>query len=97
MYLLPIYSLALILFSSALTSQFLAIAAIGAAVFLNFGFMIFFMLQTIFLMADPAGLDLEIINQFIDLERWNSWNTAPALLTLGVLQFAFSRQRVKFG
>ncbi len=96
-YSLPIYSLALILFSSALTSQFLAIAAIGAAVFLNFGFMIFFMLQTIFLMADPAGFDLEIINKFIDLERWNSWNTAPALLTLGVLQFVFSRQRVKFG
>jgi hypothetical protein len=96
-YSLPIYSLALILFSSALTSQFLAIGAIGAAVFFNFGFLLFFMLQTIFLIADPAGFDSKMITQFIDLERWNSWNTAPALLTLGILQFVFSRRRVKFG
>ncbi len=96
-YSLPIYSLALILFSSALTSQFLAIAAIGAAVFFNFGFLLFFIFQTILLVADPAGFDSKMITQFIDLERWNSWNTAPALLAVGILQFVFSRRRVKFG
>jgi hypothetical protein len=83
-YSLPIYSLVLVLFSSALTSQFLAIAALGASVFFNWGFAAFFAFETVCLIADPAGFNAEVFKEIVEPRGWNSWNTAPSLLFLGV-------------
>jgi len=91
--LIPIYTLALITFSSAITSQFLAIAAVGAAVFFNVGFLGFFMFETVCLFADPAGLDIQFLRDFLSIRGWNSWNTAPTLIVVAVF-IHFWRRRL---
>jgi hypothetical protein len=91
-YSLPIYSLVLILFSSALTSQFLAIAAIGASVFFNWGFALFFIFEAVCLIADPAGFNSQFFKGILETRGWNSWNTAPSLLLIGII-FCFINQR----
>lgn len=80
-----IFTVSLLIFSSAITSQFLAISAIGAAVYFNLGFLLYFLLETLFLVQDPAGLGYLNLFGWISIRGWNSWNTAPFLLTLGVL------------
>lgn len=82
-----VFTIALLIFASAITSQFLAIACIGASVFFNFGFAAFFVISSYFLLIDPAGLSLNF--QIIpgDFRDWNSWNTAPSLLIVGSLVY----------
>ena len=93
--LIPIYTLALITFSSAITSQFLAIAAVGAAVFFNVGFLGFFIFETFCLFADPAGLDIQFLQDFLSIRGWNSWNTAPTLIVVSVV-IHFWRRRLTY-
>jgi hypothetical protein len=91
-----IFTISLIIFASAITSQFLAIAAVGAAVFYNKGFALFFLFGSLCLFADPAGFNSEFFRTFLDLRKWNSWNTAPALLLIGVsVQLFFSRSAIQ--
>jgi hypothetical protein len=84
-FLLPAYSLALLIFSSAITSQFLVIASLGAAVFFNWGFAIFFVISTIGLLAEPGGFNSEFFRMILEIRGWSSWNTAPGLLLLGIV------------
>ena len=93
-YLLPIYSLVLVLFSSALTSQFLAIAAIGACVFFNWGFALFFIFETVCLIADPAGFNSGFFNGILVTRGWNSWNTAPSLMLIGITFYLLDRRSI---
>ena len=93
---LAIFTISLIIFASAITSQFLAIAAVGAAVFYNKGFALFFLFGSLCLFADPAGFNSEFLRTFLDLRNWNSWNTAPALLLIGVfVQLFISRFSIR--
>lgn len=86
-----IFTIALLIFASAITSQFLAIPAIGAAVFFNFGFGFFYVLSALFLFGDPAGLGYLHVFDFILVRGWNAWNTAPFLLIVGVARLVIVR------
>lgn len=81
---LAIYTLALVIFSSALVDQFLAIAALGASVYFSVGFFIFFIFSFFYLLTAPAGLaliqgkdSLLLQSTFIKIVPW--------LLLLGLL------------
>jgi hypothetical protein len=51
-----VYTVTIVVFTSALADQYLAIAVIGAAVFLNLGFFIWMILGTIYLYGNPETL-----------------------------------------
>jgi len=51
-----VYTVTLVVFSSSLTDQYLAIALVGAAVFLNIGFLLWMILGSIYLFGNPATL-----------------------------------------
>lgn len=87
-----IFTISLIIFASAITSQFLAIAAVGAAVFINLGFSLYFFIASLYLMAELAGLNISALQPIVNVRGWNSWNVAPFLLTLGVIREALRRK-----
>lgn len=80
-----VYTVSLIVFASAVTSQFLAIAAIGASVFFNWGFMLYFVTISLYLAAEFAGLNITFLQPFLFHRGWNAWNIGPTLLILGFL------------
>jgi hypothetical protein len=86
-----VYTVSLIVFASAITSQFLAIAAIGASVFFNWGFMLYFITISLYLAAEFAGLNLTVLQPFLYHRGWNAWNIGPTLLILGFLVGASKR------
>lgn len=83
-----VFTIAVIIFASAITSQFLAISAIGAAVFFNPLFLLYFLIATLYLIADPAGLGYLHLTNFLLVRGWNSWTIAPFLLSIAAL-FSF--------
>jgi hypothetical protein len=85
-----IFTISLIIFASAITSQFLAIAAVGAAVFVNPGFILYFVVASLYLMAETAGLNISGLYSIVSVRGWNAWNVAPMLLCLGSL-FQFGK------
>ena len=87
-----IFTISLIIFASAITSQFLAIAAVGAAVFINLGFSLYLFIASLYLMAELAGLNISALQPIVNVRGWNAWNVAPFLLTLGVIREVLRRK-----
>jgi len=63
-----VYTVSLVVFTSALADQYLAIALVGAAVFLNLGFLIWMILGTIYFFGNPETLAVPIVT---DLNQIN--------------------------
>lgn len=80
------FTIALITFSSAITSQFLVIAAIGSSVFFSLLFGLYLLSGGFFLLGDPAGYNLELIQEITSRRGWNAWNFAPSLLFVASLE-----------
>jgi len=83
-YQIPAFSIAILIFSSAITSQFLAIATLGAAVYFNTGFLLFFILGALYLCLDPAGLSISWLQPLLEHRGWNAWNISPSILLFAV-------------
>ena len=87
-----VFTISLIIFASAITSQFLAIAAVGASVFINLGFILYFFTASLYLSSEPAGLNISALNSIVSVSGWNAWNVAPFLLSLGVMRQMLKRK-----
>ena len=77
-----LYTVCLVLFSSAVANQYLAIAAIGAAALFNFGFMLYFFFGTIWLLASADGLNWNI--DIIELLNEPNYKFVPVTLFIGL-------------
>lgn len=80
-----VYTLALVFFSSAITSQFFAIAAIGASSFYNPAFLIFFIFGMIWLVTEPSGLEIDFFIPIINYINFDGYRDLPLLLLPGLL------------
>jgi hypothetical protein len=80
-----VYTLCLVIFSSAITSQFYAIAAIGASAFFNPAFILFFAFGAIWLLAEPNGLHINSVKLIFDFFNYNGWKATPFLLLPGII------------
>ena len=86
-----LYCIIFVLFSSAITTQFYAIGAIGAAAFFNRFFLLYFVFATLWIFGDPTGLDIEIFsNLFLNLSL-HGWNSLPFFLLPGILWMIFNK------
>lgn len=91
-----VYTLALVFFSSAITSQFFAIAAIGAGAYFNPAFSLFFALGTLWLLAEPSGLNLLVIGDFVDFINFDGWKSLPFLLLPGIIYHSLQKRNSKY-
>lgn len=89
------YTLALVFFSSAITSQFFAIAAIGASSFYNPAFLTFFIFGMVWLVTEPSGLEIDIFVPLINYVNFDGWRDLPLLLLPGLL-FHFIKTKRHF-
>ncbi len=78
------YSIGLVLFASAITSQFFAIAAIGASAYFNLAFILFFTFGTLWLLAEPSGLQLPAFIHLVESTNFDGWKALPLLLVPGI-------------
>lgn len=59
-----VYTISLVVFSSAMTDQYLAIPVAGVAVFLNIGFLLWIVLASAYLLGNPETFDWAPLVQF---------------------------------
>ncbi len=57
-----VYAISVVVFSTAIVDQYLAIPMAGVAVFLNLGFFMWLGFSTIYLLGEPADINLPIFN-----------------------------------
>jgi hypothetical protein len=90
-----VYTLALVFFSSAITSQFFAISAIGASSFYNPAFLIFFIFGMIWLVTEPSGLKIDIFVPLVSYMNFDGWRDLPLLshvARISIMKNMFSRK-----
>jgi hypothetical protein len=88
-----VYTLALVFFSSAITSQFFAISAIGASSFYNPAFLIFFIFGMIWLVTEPSGLKIDIFVPLVSYMNFDGWRDLPLLLLPGLLYHFYKTKK----
>jgi hypothetical protein len=97
-----VYTVSLVVFTSALADQYLAIALVGAAVFLNLGFLIWMILGTIYFFGNPETLavpgvtDLNQINpDFFFSTSDTAYQVLSASLFVGWTIMVFQLRKTK--
>ncbi len=90
-----LYTIFLLIFSSAITSQFFAIAAVGACALFNWGFILFLSLGALWLVGEPSGLDIQRITELFNQVGIHGWTLPPSLLIIGVSVYFYQRNRTK--
>jgi hypothetical protein len=90
-----LYSICFVLFSSAITTQFYAIGAIGAAAFFNLFFVFYFLFGALWILADPSGLGLESVQKLFIKINLHGWNSLPIFLLPGLIWMGITRIRLK--